>query len=166
MTSANGDVTGFFPGSFLYSNMTSTCSYIITFTFILFKFIASAHHYETIKDRDIIYSHGNPSELTSFNWYHGTITREQADAALSMGRDNEFLIWQSTNNLVLSMRINGWASHNMIQRSSSGYCLNRKSRGFRSVPEMVAHYQQFPICESTQQVLATACRKLLPTGAY
>ena len=55
------------------------------------------------------------------------------------------------NNLILSKSINGWISHDIIQRSFKGYQLEYGDRIFKSVPEMIAHYQHYPI-EGTQML--------------
>ena len=109
-------------------------------------------HYETINDSGI-YSKGEPTDLIKYNWYHGNISEEQAEIALSAGTDNAFLVRHSGNKLILSYRIRGWNVHDIIHRSPEGYHLEGKEKVFRTVPGMIEHYKQFPI--QKDQVLGT-----------
>ena len=120
----------------------------------------SSPHYETISDKRI-YSRGQPSDLLKHSWYHGRISEEQANAALSMGNNNTFLVRQSSNALILSKRVNGWKSHDIIHRSPEGYRLEGKEKVFKSVSELIEHYQKFPIKESGNQVLGSGIDKQL-----
>ena len=105
------------------------------------------HHYEAIKTSDV-YSKGQPVDLMKYDWYHGSISEEQAEGVLARSPNNAFLVRDSHKNLMLSKRINGWPSHDIIHRSPLGYHLEGKEEMFKSVPEMIAHYQQFPIRHS------------------
>ena len=105
-----------------------------------------------------IYSKGKATDLTGFSWYHGNITEAQADLALSTYSYNSFLVRESGHNLVLSNKLNGWKSHVVIHRSPAGYCLQGKKLVFRTVSEMISHYQQFPL--GNDQVLGNPVDKL------
>ena len=87
-------------------------------------------------------------------WFYGNITEEQTKAELSFGNGNSFLV---RNTLTLSSKIRGWVQHTVINYGPEGYCLEGKDRHFRSVREMIAHYQNFPIDKENQQVLGKAC---------
>lgn len=128
----------------------------------------AAHHYDTITDIPLetphhyhtiagIYSKGEPVDLVKYNWYHGSISEDQANAALSTGSYNRFLVRTSACKLVLSKAINGWKSHDIIQRSPKGYRLGGQGKLFKSIPEMVSYYQQLPI--SGTQLLGTGIDK-------
>ena len=110
------------------------------------------HHYETINDSGI-YSKGKPTDLMKYNWYHGNISEEQAEVAISYGESNTFFVRHTENKLILSYKIRGWKSHDIIHRSPKGYHLEGKEKVFKTVPEMIDHYKQFPICGD--QVLGT-----------
>ena len=115
-------------------------------------------HYDTINDSGI-YSKGKPTDLMKYNWYHGNISEEQAEIALSDGADNRFLVRQSENKLILSYRIRGWRSHDIIHRSPEAYRLEGKEKVFRTVPGMIEHYKKFLI--QGEQVLGSAVDKVL-----
>ena len=114
------------------------------------------HHYDTINDSGI-YSKGKPTDLMKYNWYHGNISEEQAEIALSDGISNTFFVRHSVNKLLLSYQIQGWKSHDIIHHSPEGYHLKGKKKVFRSVSDMIEHYKQFPIRED--YVLGTAVDK-------
>ena len=78
--------------------------------------------------------------------------------ALSSGTKNRFVVRHSGKELVLSKCIRGWKSHDIIHRSPLGYRLDGKELVFRSVPEMIAHYQQHPI--KFNQVLGEAIESI------
>ncbi len=98
------------------------------------------HHYHYISND--IYSKGEPEGLAKYKWYHGKITRDQADAALGTGNYDKFLVRHSSSNLVLSRTRVGRISHTTIQHSPKGYQLEGSSKIFSSTPEMIEHYQQ------------------------
>ena len=113
------------------------------------------HHYKTSG----IYSKGKPTDLMKYNWYHGNISEEQAEVAISYGESNTFFVRHTENKLLLSYKIEGWKLHDIIHRSPKGYYLEEKEKVFKTVPEMIDHYKQFPISE--EQVLGTAVDKAL-----
>ena len=102
------------------------------------------HHYETINDSGI-YSKGKPTELMKYNWYRGNISEEQAEIALCNTGQNAYLVRHSGTKLILSNRTKGWLSHDVIHCSPDGYRLEGKEKVFKSVPEMIAHYKQYPM---------------------
>ena len=98
------------------------------------------------------------------SWYHGNITKEQAEAGLKgQATDNGFLIRASGKSLLLSKRIHGWVSHDIIHCSPRGYQLDGKDKVFKSVPNMITHYQRHPI--DGTQVLGTAIATV-PSGIH
>ena len=136
--------------------------------------ISDTPHYETIPEAssgpsheyDIIsaYAKGEPEDLTKHSWYHGNITKQQAKAGLKRQEfDNRFLVRVSDNNLILSKCINGWISHDIIQRSPKGYQLEHRNRIFKSVSEMIAYYQHHPI--KGKQMLGTGVATV-PSSEY
>ena len=105
----------------------------------------SSPHYESINEPEI-YSQGKPADLLQYDWYHGNISREQADLAMKLsGSNNPFLVRNSGHTLILSKQILGWNSHDTIHCSPEGYHLEGKEEVFKSVPEMISHYQRYPI---------------------
>ena len=76
-----------------------------------------------------IYSQGKPADLMKYDWYHGNITREQADLAMKLsGNNNPFLIRNSGHKLILSKEIDGWTSHDYNSSQSRGLSLGREGR--------------------------------------
>ena len=103
-------------------------------------------------------------ELTKYNWFHGKMTEEQVESALSIGNCNHFLVRQSGNYLILSTTIKGWRHHYVINRSPRGYCLEGKNEYFKSVSKLLKHYQKIPIDDKNDQVLGTACDRKYFSG--
>ena len=100
------------------------------------------------------YDKGEPEDLMKYTWYHGNITKQQAEVGLNREADNKrFLVRVSDNDLILSKSVSGWISHNIIQRSPKGYNIQQGDKIFKSVPEMIAHYQHYPF--EGGQVLGT-----------
>ena len=52
-------------------------------------------------------------------------------------------------------------SHDVILHSPEGYRLEGKERVFETVPDMIVHYQQFPIDVHQLQVLGRATDHIL-----
>ena len=102
------------------------------------------HDYDTIDD-SAIYSKGKPTDLMKYTWYHGNISKEQADTALSAQKGNTFFVRHLGKKLILSYRTLGWISHDIIHRSPEGYHLEGKEKVFKSVAEMIHQYKKFPI---------------------
>ena len=99
-----------------------------------------AHLYEDI-------SPFSDSQMKQHYWFHGGIDEDQAEALLSKGESNRFLVRSTLNGLVLSLRISGWSHHLPINHTTpEGFCyLRRKNGCFKSIAEMIAHYQRYPI---------------------
>ena len=97
-----------------------------------------------------------PASLTRFHWYHGKITKEEAEWTLESERDgqNTFLVRQSATDLILSVIINNWIHHLTITYSPEGYILEGKTHVFMTISEMITYYQMFPVHEN--QVLGIA----------
>ena len=109
------------------------------------------HYYEIPS-----YLPSDSEDLTEYQWYHENITQEEAEEALkSQGSGNMFLVRKSNERLVLSKRVNGWVTHNLIHCSLNGYQLSKKDRLFESVPELIKHYQNHSLSD-LRQVLGTA----------
>ena len=71
------------------------------------------------------------------------------------------LVRQSADDLILSAKMKGWIKHFTINRSPEGYCLQGRNMIFKTIPEMITHYQMFPV-DGTQK-LGTACDRLTPS---
>ena len=97
------------------------------------------HDYATIYDR------AKPGHIIDYNWYHGNITKQQAESAFSLEGDNSFLVRTTKDNLVLTRQVLGWVSHDIIHCNPRGYWLNGKEDLFESVSEMITHYRCHPI---------------------
>ena len=63
---------------------------------------------------------------------------------------------------MLSKRILGWVSHDIIHQSPKGYQLDDKDDTFASIPEMIAHYQDHAVGDFGQ-VLGTGIATV-PSG--
>ena len=103
------------------------------------------------------YTKGILADLKKYHWFYGNITEEQTKAELNIGIGNIFLVQHNSDHLIISFRIRGWDQHTAVHYSPEGYCLEGKDKHFRSIPEMIAHYQKYPIEEKYLQVLGRGC---------
>lgn len=96
------------------------------------------------------------TDLSTYHWYHGKMTRERAEWILGQAAHNKFLVRDSAKDLVLSTKIRGWISHQIITCSSSGrYLLRGRRENFCTIPDMITYYREFPLWK--KQVLGSAC---------
>ncbi len=102
-------------------------------------------------------------DLLRYHWYHGKMTEEEAEWFLGDGDQNKFLVRQSLQNLVLSMKSRGQIVHKIIGYTHEGYYLKGNRRVFRTLPEMITYYKFFPIHK--KQLLGEACDSHKP-GTY
>ena len=108
-----------------------------------------------------VYCKGFPADLIRYHWYYGKITEEETISVLYQEISNCYLVRQSANDLILSAKIKGWIKHFTINQSPEGYCLQGRNTIFKTIHEMITHYQTFPV-ERTQK-LGTACDRLTPS---
>ena len=106
-----------------------------------------------------VYCKGIPADLTRYHWYYGEITEEGSISVLY--QEASFLVRQFADNIILSAKLQGWIKHFIINRSPEGYCLQGRKNIFKTIPEMITHYQKFPV-DGTQK-LGTACDRLTPS---
>ena len=103
------------------------------------------------------YTKGTPAELNKYHWFYGNITEKETKVELCFSNSNTFLVRYTSDILILSSTIRGWVQHTIIHYSPEGYCLEGKDKHFWSVPELIAHYQIYPIDDEYRQVLGKAC---------
>ena len=127
----------------------------------MFNTCIATFRIDTILDHSVTTTTG---DLTKYHWYYGEITEEETMSVLykqsEILKHNCFLVRQS-DNLILSAKIKVWIKHFTINQSPEGYCLQGKNTIFKTIPEMITHYQTFPV-EGTQK-LGTACDRLTPS---
>ncbi len=104
-----------------------------------------------------IYSLGEPADITQYSWYHGKMSKEEAEIAIGKEFLNNFLVRQSSNDLFLTSKRGGWIHHHLINYSTEGYCLEGKEKMFKTIPEMILHYLTFPIVTGSNQILGIGC---------
>ncbi|XP_078484447.1 uncharacterized protein LOC100182710 [Ciona intestinalis] len=98
------------------------------------------HPSEAIADKDF-----DPLlPLTKQGWYHGAITRDEANMRLSREVPGSYLVRNSestANNYSLSLRTRSTTIHMVISSTRDGFwILGEFSAPFHSVPEMIAFY--------------------------
>jgi hypothetical protein len=75
------------------------------------------------------------------DWYHGELTREEAEQALKVSGCDCFLVRQSRGVPVLSFIQGGGSfTHTKIVSGQHGYMLTGSSRAFSELPELISHY--------------------------
>ena len=94
------------------------------------------------------------------DWYHGELTRDQAEEALRASGSNCFLIRESKGNLVLSLIHHGDIYHMVIKHGPGGYNLS-SVKSFSDLNKLVSyHHNNSIITESGEAlILGAACRK-------
>ncbi|KAH0539811.1 hypothetical protein KQX54_008266 [Cotesia glomerata] len=78
-------------------------------------------------------------------WYHGSITRVEAEAVLRLLREGSYLVRNSEStkqDYSLSLKSARGFMHMRIQKNEdvNGYILGQFSKPFDSIPEMVRHF--------------------------
>lgn len=94
---------------------------------------------DALKLQDL-YSKGEPADLTRHGWYHGEITEEQAVVQLKSKKKNAYLVRQTANDLILSLKTSHTISHLQISRTPEGYELEGRKKKFPTVPDMISYY--------------------------
>jgi hypothetical protein len=95
-------------------------------------------------------------------WYHGEESRTVAEQALKTIKYDCFLVRQSRQRLVLSIKNESQIYHIKIEygpdRDGGWYSLYGCSHNtFRSVPDLVSHYRRTPISTDSSIMLGLAC---------
>ncbi|XP_061676871.1 SH2 domain-containing adapter protein E [Syngnathoides biaculeatus] len=85
--------------------------------------------------------------LDKQSWYHGSVSRQQAEAQLQRCRDASFLVRDSesgTSKYSIALKTSQSCVHIIVAQTKSskglGYTLDQSSCVFASIPELVHHY--------------------------
>uniref|UniRef100_A0A667YYZ1 Src homology 2 domain containing E n=1 Tax=Myripristis murdjan TaxID=586833 RepID=A0A667YYZ1_9TELE len=80
-------------------------------------------------------------------WYHGSVSRQQAEAQLQRCREASFLVRDSesgTSKYSIALKTSQSCVHIIVAQTKSskglGYTLDQSSCVFSSIPEVVHHY--------------------------
>uniref|UniRef100_A0A665VLX0 Src homology 2 domain containing E n=1 Tax=Echeneis naucrates TaxID=173247 RepID=A0A665VLX0_ECHNA len=80
-------------------------------------------------------------------WYHGSVSRQQAEAQLQRCREASFLVRDSesgTSKYSIALKTSQSCVHIIMAQTKSskglGYTLDQSSCVFTSIPELVHHY--------------------------
>ncbi|ROL48603.1 SH2 domain-containing protein 4A [Anabarilius grahami] len=102
-------------------------------------------------------------------WFHGIISREQAEALLNDGEPGLFLVRVSERifGYVLSYRSKEGIKHLLIDASENCYMLLGDQIKFTSLSELVEYHQVEPLSSSgEEEYLLQACRQREATADY
>ena len=93
------------------------------------------------------------------DWYHGQLTRVEAEQALTASGCDCFLIREDGRALVLSLIHHGQVHHVNIKYGPGWYELESGSAqySFTELDELVSHYSSEPISEHLKLTLGVAC---------
>ena len=104
---------------------------------------------------------GDKLSYSDQDWYHGELSKEEAEQALIASTCDCFLVRVSEGALTLSLIQQGQLHHLSIKHCRpNGYALSKDdpvSTHFNKLEELVAHYKQNDIEEL--KTLETACDK-------
>ena len=93
-------------------------------------------------------------------WYHGDLTRVEAEHALGTSDCDCFLVRESKGNLVLSLVRQSQICHIRIERFPGGYRLQGyRGDAFRDLQDLVAYHSVTPISDDPRIVLGLTCPK-------
>ena len=93
------------------------------------------------------------------DWYHGELTRDQAEEALrASGSNNCFLIRESGGRVFLSLIHHGEIHHFVTEYGPGWYSLEGQPSRFTRLDEMVAYYCSNAVID--QITLGQACTKM------
>lgn len=106
---------------------------------------------------------GDPSQLLSYNWFHGQIPREVAEERLSGVGSSCFLIrasGQHKGSLSISLKDeHGTMFHYLINRGPGWYEIQGTYNQRQSVPDLVAYYKTRSISADHDHKLSVPCPK-------
>ena len=93
------------------------------------------------------------------DWYHGQLTRVEAEQALTASGCDCFLIREDGRALVLSLIHHGQVHHVNIKNGPGWYELESGSAqySFTELDELVSHYSSEPISEQLKLTLGVTC---------
>ena len=92
-------------------------------------------------------------------WYHGELTRDEAEQALKASGCDCFLICHCQGDYFLSFTYRGHIYHMKIEHGLGWFKLSGESKRFNKLQELVGHYNSHLIREDLLFVLETACEK-------
>ena len=92
-------------------------------------------------------------------WYHGELSRDEAEQALKKSGCNCFLIRHSQEVLVLSLVQNGSTTHIQIKYGPGWYKLEGSTQTFSELHEVTRHYQNSRINDDLDK-LGLPCKKM------
>ena len=92
------------------------------------------------------------------DWFHGELTKEEAEEALAQSDGCCFLIRGSKRYLVLSLSQDGETYHFRIEYGPGWYKLKEGKKSFSDLQELVSYYQGNPIVGD--KTLNVACQKM------
>ena len=94
-------------------------------------------------------------------WYHGELTREEAEEALKASDSDCFLIRHCQGILVLSLIHDGEIHHITIKYGPGWYELENGSAqySFPELEDLVTYYWSYPISPDNAFTLGEACEK-------
>ena len=95
-------------------------------------------------------------------WYHGELTRDDAEQALKASGSDCFLIRHCQEVLVLSIVHNGEFHHITVKYGPRWYELENGSAqySFTELEDLVTYYWSYPISPNLAFTLGEACEKI------
>lgn len=89
---------------------------------------------------------GRVNSLEKHSWYHGKLSRNEAEYLLKSGINGSFLLRESESMMgqhSISLRYEGRVYHYRITSDSGVYFVTQEAQ-FRSLPELVHHHSTYP----------------------
>lgn len=95
------------------------------------------------------------------DWYHGELTRDEAEQALTALGYDCFLVRESRGALVLSLVHHVQMCHIIIEYDQSGYrLLGALLEPFEELQDLITWYRTNPISDDPPIILGLSCMKI------
>ena len=96
-------------------------------------------------------------------WFHGELSRDEAEHTLGASGSDCFLVRQSQGYPCLSLLHRGKFYHLKVEYGAGWYRLEGLSSRFSDLRELVSHYHTNPISNDLPVKLVLTCRRRLGT---
>ena len=142
--------------------MIESDSYNLYHTFFAHTFyiISDAEDKAIVSPDYSLYARGSLS-CSNQEWFHGELTRVEAEQALAASDCDCFLIRESEGGLVLSLTHHGQVHHVAVKYGPGWYKLEGGSAQLRftELKYLVSYYHGNTISESLQATLGQSCQR-------
>ena len=106
-----------------------------------------------------VYSRGVPTDLLPYNWFHGNMTRVEAENLLGKAKRSCFLVRVESDSLFISSKVEKVVWHFTIERPPGSYFVAQSTVKFPTVAELIKYYEKNSISDVVKHFLTTPLSK-------